>query len=128
VFFSSLIDSFGYILAYPVKYLVLIPMRAYGFFLGSGRTTDPMEAVVSIESLLALLLALGILFRHRLRNPLSARLVVAGLVAPMPIMWSEIMHWRYYSFVYFIFLYAIVLDRHEKRSSRPPRAVVMQHA
>src|SRR6185369_5423159 len=27
VFFSNLIDSFGYAIAYPIKYLVLIPMR-----------------------------------------------------------------------------------------------------
>jgi hypothetical protein len=70
---------------------------------------------------------LGILLRHRPRSALAGRLVVAGLVAPIPIMWSEIMHWRYYSFVYFFFLYAIVLDRRERRSSGA-RHAVSQHA
>ena len=46
--------------------------------------------------------------------------VIAGLVAPVPIMWSEIMHWRYYSFVYFFFVFAIVLHG----ADRPPRARV----
>jgi hypothetical protein len=123
VFFSSLIDSFGYVLAYPIKYAALIPMRAYGLLIGSDRTTDLLEAAVSIASLAALVLALGILFQRKPRTELAQRLIVAGLVAPIPIMWSEIMHWRYYSFVYFFFLYAIVLHRQERRSLGSRRIV-----
>ena len=118
VFFSSVIDSFGYVVAYPLKYLVLVPMRAYSLLLGSGRTTDPMEAVVSIASLAALLLAVGILARRKSRDTVAGRLVIAGLVAPIPIMWSEIMHWRYYSFVYFFFVFAIVLAAEDRRRQR----------
>ena len=118
VFFSSLIDSFGYVLAYPIKYVALIPMRAYGLLIGSDRTTDLLEGAVSITSLAALVLALRILSQRKPRNGIAQRLVVAGLVAPIPIMWSEIMHWRYYSFVYFFFLYAIVLHREASRRSR----------
>jgi hypothetical protein len=126
LFFSRLIDSFGYALAYPVKYVVLIPMRAYGLLIGSGRSTVLLAYVVSILSFAALVVALGT-FSHRRRSALVQRLVVAGLVAPMPLMWSEIMHWRYYSFVYFFFLFAIVVDREERRSLGTPRAAV-RHA
>jgi hypothetical protein len=126
LFFSRLIDSFGYALAYPIKYVVLIPMRAYGLLIGSGRSTDLLEAVVSILSFAALVVASST-FSHGRRSALVQRLVVAGLVAPMPLMWSEIMHWRYYSFVYFFFLFAIVVDREERHSLGTPRAAV-RHA
>lgn len=32
------------------------------------------------------------------------------------IMWSEFMHWRYRSFVYFVFLYAVVLNVGARRA------------
>ena len=99
-------------------------MRAYGVLIGSARTTDAMEAVVSLATITVVVLAIRVL---RGRKPPSAvvnRLIVAGFVAPIPIMWSEIMHWRYYSFVYFFFLFAVVVRYFDKRrASSTPRAV-----
>jgi hypothetical protein len=117
--FAAAIDSFGYALIYPIKYLVLIPLRAYGFLLGAGRPGDAMDAVVSIASLVVLVLALQVMLQWRRASAVVRRLVVAALVAPMPIMWSEIMHWRYYSFVYFFFLVAVVLHGVERRRTAP---------
>ena len=122
--FSKVVDSFGYAPLYPIKYLALIPMRAYGLSIGSGRAADAMEAVVSLTTIVMVAFATRIL---RGRKPPSAvvnRLIVAGFVAPIPIMWSEIMHWRYYSFVYFFFLFAVVVRYFDKRrSSTTPRTV-----
>lgn len=122
--FATIVDSFGYAPLYPIKYLALIPMRAYGLLIGSARTTDAMEAVVSLATLAMVVLAIRIL---RGRKPPAAvvnRLIVAGFVAPIPIMWSEIMHWRYYSFVYFFFLFAVVARYFdERRTSAAPRAL-----
>lgn len=111
--FAQATDSFGYMLVYPIKYVVLIPTKAYGLLIGSDRAGDAMEAVVSLVSLIAFVAACRILLRkgRQRAQPIVRRLVFAGLVAPMPIMWSEIMHWRYYSFVYFFFVFAVVLDR-----------------
>jgi hypothetical protein len=121
-FFARAIDSFAYALVYPLKYLVLIPMRAYSYFIDSTRLANAMEGVVSIVSLAVLVPAVSILaLRRRATEPVK-RLVVLGLVAPMPIMWSEIMHWRYYSFVYFFFLYALVLHYVEGRRPAPSGA------
>lgn len=122
--FSTLINNFAYGVAYPLKYLVLIPSRAYAFLVGASE--DAMGGMVSILSLVVLFWALAILRdRRRPADPLIKRLVIAGLAAPIPIMWSEIMHWRYYSFVYFFFLYAIVLngEARARRASRPAPAV-----
>ena len=128
--FSKAIDSYGYALVYPLKYLALIPTKAYSLFLGSDRAGDPMEAVVSLASLIAFVMACRILLRkgRRRAGPAVRRLVFAGLVAPVPIMWSEIMHWRYYSFVYFFFVFAIVLDRAERRTRARAPVPLPAHA
>jgi hypothetical protein len=125
--FSAAIDSYAYGLVYPLKYLALIPMRLYSFLTGTTRAGNAMEAVVSIVSLAMVLCAVWILLLRK-RSPTTVRrLVVLGLVAPLPIMWSEIMHWRYYSFVYFFFLFAVVL--HLERRGLPSRhPAVSSHA
>lgn len=107
--FSRAIDGGAYALVYPLKYLVLIPTRAYSFLIDPTRLANGMEAVVSLLSMVALLLAAAIVLLRRPSTPLVRRLILMALVAPIPIMWTEIMHWRYYSFVYFFLLYALVL-------------------
>lgn len=109
VLFAKIIDSFGYALIYPVKYLVLIPTRAYSLLIDPTRLANGMEGVVSIISLLVLTVAAWIMLSRKPTTVLVKRLILMALVAPIPIMWTEIMHWRYFSFVYFFFLFAIVL-------------------
>ena len=60
--------------------------------------------------------------------PDSATPIVAAFVAPAPIMWAEIMHWRYYSFVYVFFLYALVLHHvdHVGLRRRPAKGLPMR--
>jgi hypothetical protein len=113
---SGIIDSYGYWLFYPVKYFILIPMRAYSFFIDSTRNANAMEALVSILSLFMVILALYIVLIKKRIRPIVGKLILLGFVAPMPIMWTEIMHWRYYSFVYFFFMFALILhfvERHQ---------------
>ncbi len=117
---SKIIDSYGYWIIYPIKYLILIPLRAYSFFIDSNRNANAMEGFVSIISLVMLMLALYIVLIKNPTRPIVRKLILLGFVGPMPIMWSEIMHWRYYSYVYFFFIFAVILyfiDRHPD----PPR-------
>lgn len=116
ILFSTVIDKFGYAIAYPFKYLVLMPARAYSFVVGTSE--DAMGGVVSVCSTVMFIWAVSILRGRKRPSPEVQRLIIAGLVAPIPIMWSEIMHWRYYSFVYFFFLYAVVLHREQLRQRR----------
>jgi hypothetical protein len=110
--FVHIIDWYGYALLYPFKYFLLIPMRIWSLVSGLGRAQDPMEAVVSVVTLGAIFCASAVYIRSkgdsidhmRIRN-----FVMMGFLAPIPIMWTEITHWRYYSFVYFFFLFAIAL-------------------
>lgn len=118
VIFSKAIDSFAYVIIYPIKYLALIPQRAYSFVVGSGRETDAIEGLVSIATLWALVSSLLLLTRRQKPSLLVRQLVIAGLIAPIPMMWSEIMHWRYYSYVYFFFLFAIVINASEKSGKK----------
>ena len=53
-------------------------------------------------------------------EPVVKRLIVAGFIAPIPIMWSEILHWCYYSFVFF-YLFAII--SHIESRSKQSRLV-----
>lgn len=122
---SKIIDSFGYAIFYPVKYVILIPMRAYGFFVDTSRTTNAMEGLVSLGSLAMLILVLYLVLLKIQTRPIVGRLILLGFIAPMPIMWSEIMHWRYYSFVYFFFIFAVILhfvDRHRYSLSQQTNA------
>lgn len=118
IIFSKIINAGGYAFVYPIKYLALIPQRAYSFLIDSSREGDAMEAVVSIVSIAVILISAYVLKFKKIISGQARALMVAGFIAPIPIMWSEIMHWRYFSFVYFFFLYALVLHYMESPSSR----------
>lgn len=108
VILSHIVENFGYAILYPVKYGLLLVTRPYSYL--SGSTNDAIGAIVSMLSLSAAALAFGLItMRARLR-PIVQKLIIAGFVAPVPIMWTEIMHWRYFSFVYFFFVFAIILQ------------------
>ena len=126
--FATIIDHYGYALVYPIKYLALIPQRAYSFLIGSDRAGDGMEAIVSVASFVVVVLAFRILLTKSSASPIVWRLIVAGFVAPIPIMWSEIMHWRYFSFVYFFFLFAVVLHFVERRRLPSAQHIAPLHA
>lgn len=117
VFFSVAINSYAYALVYPLKYAALIPMRAYSYLLDAGRVTDAMEGVVSLLSVIALTGSVWLLLVRR-TSELVRRLIVSALVAPMPMMWSEIMHWRYYSYVYLFMLFALIVHYAEDAAPR----------
>jgi hypothetical protein len=116
---SRIIDSFGYAIFYPFKYVILIPMRAYGFFVDTSRAANAMEGLVSIGSLAMLILVMYLVLLRIPMRPVVMRLILLGFVAPMPIMWSEIMHWRYYSYVYFFFMFAVILHFVDRPKNSP---------
>lgn len=125
---SKIIDSFGYAIFYPIKYVILIPMRAYSFLIDPSRTTNAMEGFVSLTSLAVLLLASYILLLRKPVRPFVRRLILLGFVAPMPIMWSEIMHWRYYSYVYFFFIFSVILHFVDRRRDPVKQHINVPHA
>lgn len=117
VLFSVLIDNYLYMLAYLFKYLMLLPTRAYGYFIGASE--DAMGAAVSLLSIVIFVSACVVMFSGSQKpNGLIKRFFIAGISAPIPIMWTEIMHWRYFSFVYFFYLFAIVLYIEQKKESQ----------
>lgn len=122
IFFSRAIDSYAYFLVYPLKYLALIPLRAYSFVIDPSRMGNAMEGVISLLTLAVLAPSLWILIARKPTTGLVRRLIAAALLAPVPIMWSEIMHWRYYSFVYFFLVTALVLQHVDRRRAQRPRA------
>jgi hypothetical protein len=111
---STFVERYGYALLYPIKYLVLPMLRPFGYVIGAHQ--DAIGAIVSIWSLIIFSIAGWMWMSGKQMSPIVRRLIVAGFVAPIPMMWSEISHWRYYSFVYFFFLYALVLHSENKRA------------
>lgn len=104
---NAVVEQYGYALLYPVKYVLLPTLRPFGYVIGDHQ--DVIGAMVSVLSLIIFSIAGWIWMSGRQMSPIVQRLIVAGFVAPIPMMWSEITHWSYYSFVYFFFLYALVL-------------------
>lgn len=117
VLVSTVIDNFGYAAIYPIKYVILILVRPFGFFFaGNG---DAVGAAVSILSCIAGALAIYVFAKAKRNHREIGLFVLAGLLAPIPLMWSEIMHWRYYSFVYFFFIFAICIYMDSVRTGAP---------
>lgn len=128
ILFSQVIDSFGYIVIYPIKYLALIPLRAYSYVIDPTRLANAMEGWVSIMTFAVLIPSLLLLRHKRKVDPIVRRLIIAALVAPVLLMWSEIMHWRYYSFVYFFLLFALVLHYRDHPAKQRVPADGLSHA
>ena len=106
--FAAAVDYHLYGVIYPIKYLSLIPARIYSLAIGLGRPSDPMEAAVSALTLALLLPGLFVLIFRRSRAPTAVVFVLMALLSPIPIMWTDIAHWRYFSYVYFFLLFAAV--------------------
>jgi hypothetical protein len=114
VFFSTIIDLHGYFLVYPIRYLALVPTRLYSLAIGLGRTADPMEAMVSLLTVILLASSVYVLLCRRLASSKPVRLFMMAVISPIPIMWTEIGHWRYFSFVYFFLLFAVLVHYSER--------------
>lgn len=118
VLLNNIVSNYGYFLLYPFKYILILVTRPYAFL--SANTDDLIGAIVSVWSLVALSIALWLWFSGKRLEPMVKRLIVVGLVAPIPMMWSEIMHWRYHSYVFFFFLFAILLHLESGQRVRQP--------
>jgi hypothetical protein len=116
--FSQIIDWHGYALVYPIKYLALVPTRIYSVVIGLGRQADPMEAAVSLLTLILIAVCAYVVVckRQETRNPLIFAMM--ALISPIPMMWTEIGHWRYFSYIYFFLLFGVILHYSERRSAR----------
>lgn len=114
---ATAVNNFGYFLIYPIKYVLIIPSRAYGYFIVGG-SNDFTGALVSIVSLTMLLIATWLWLKRGKLSTTVKSLILAGYVAPVPILWIELVHWRYYSFVYFFFLFALIIHLEERRALR----------
>jgi hypothetical protein len=118
VLLDNIVGNYGYFLLYPFKYILMLVTRPYACL--SGSTHDTIGAIVSLWSLVALGIVLWLWFSGKRLAPLVRNLIVAGLVAPIPMMWSEIMHWRYHSYVSFFFLFAILLHMEKGWRGKQP--------
>ncbi len=120
--FANMIDNHLYIFVYPIKYLVLVPTRLYSLTIGLGRSADLMESIVSALTVLVLVGALGLLALRLNASDCARRLTWMAICAPIPLMWTEIGHWRYFSYVYFFLLAAMIVHTEQRRRLRREHA------
>lgn len=123
ILFSRIIDWYGYAVVYPIKYLALVPTRLYSVVIGLGRQADPMEAMVSALTLILIAACIYVIAcrRQTTRTPLTFAMM--ALISPIPLMWTEIGHWRYFSYVYFFLLFALTSHYSERRTMRRLRTL-----
>lgn len=117
--FTAMIDHGAYFIAYPIKYLFLLPQRMYSWLIDPTRKSNTMEACVSLLTMFVMFRIALLVASRRFRQSPAFKFVIVGAVAPLPMMWSDIMHWRYFSFVYFFYLFALVQYRAISRQSDP---------
>jgi len=118
--FTAMIDHGAYFIAYPIKYLFLLPQRLYSWFIDPTRASNAMEAGVSVITMVVMFRVFLVVWSRQFRESPAFKLVLLGAAAPLPMMWSDIMHWRYFSFVYFFYLFALVQYRAMNRQSLAP--------
>ncbi|MFS2023592.1 hypothetical protein [Massilia sp. CT11-137] len=119
VIFTAMIDHGAYFIAYPIKYLFLLPQRLYSWFIDPTRKSNTMEACVSLITMFVMFRIALLVPSRRFRSSPLFRYIVIGAIAPLPMMWSDIMHWRYFSFVYFFYLFALVQYRTVSPKAEP---------
>lgn len=111
-FFNYCVDNGMYWVIYIPKFIILMMSKTWSLLLTSDfmdRKFDVAEGFVSVMSLIVFLGAFLMLLLRKVSRPFGY-LFFMGLVAPLPLMWTEIFHWRYFSYVYFIFLFAIMKE------------------
>jgi hypothetical protein len=116
--FSELQRYGLYWLIYPVKYIVYPSLRIWSL-IGSGIKTSSfnlLESIVSIFSLVFIFYSF-LLLSSKHSSMLVRKLIWIGLLSPVPIMLTEVGHWRYFSFVYVFFLAAVFKAREMKKSN-----------
>lgn len=124
IYFSSLILNGWYIAIYFAKYIILMLSKGYqGFNVGfdfSGRLQDAHEFFVSLLSSLFFIAAISrhLLAKYSIKeNKNDSRFLYLALFSPIILLFSDIFHWRYSSFVFvFLLFYFFSSARIEKRS------------
>lgn len=106
-FFFELVSNGGYFLVYFIKYLMLLFSKFYqGFnasFDFSNRLQDGHEFVVSLLTIIMFFYSLYFVYFKKYNS--NKVYFYLALFAPILLMFSNILHWRYSSFVYVFYLF-----------------------
>jgi len=108
IFTSKLIHDGFYFIIYFLKYFLLLTSKFYqAFNVGfdfSGRVQDFHEFIVSFITLIIFSLSIYC-FCMKKKSRKDKRYIYMALVSPVIVMFSDIFHWRYASFVYIFYLF-----------------------
>lgn len=117
--FIDMVDSYLYFIIYPFKFIALAMFRFYGVFVAANEDAANslvMEAYISLLSVAIATYSFWLyMFRRRSLCYTSKALFLMGFLSPIPILWSDIGQWRYYSFTYFLFSAGLIVHFESKR-------------
>ncbi|CAB1259799.1 Uncharacterised protein [Vibrio cholerae] len=118
VYFAEAIRHYLYAIIYFPKYVFLIVMRIQSVlvhgFLGEYKS-NLRDFLTSIYSLF--IISYSILRVHKVKS-YGFKFLMIAIWSPFPLMFSDIVHWRYYIFVLPIFIiYPIMKDSKENHKS-----------
>ncbi|MGC9460076.1 hypothetical protein [Vibrio genomosp. F10] len=117
-FFGSGIRKGLYILLYLPKYLFLIVMRMWSAYmegLFGDYQANLRDFLLSLYSIA--LICWAFIFNHRYKS-YEFRFLIMGVFSPFPLMFSDIVHWRYYIFCLPFFMTYIVLRGREPKINK----------
>ncbi|WP_418113766.1 hypothetical protein RJD40_00870 [Vibrio scophthalmi] len=110
-FFADEIRNGFYIFLYIPKYLYLMLIKVWGLYMDGlfgGNKSILRDFLTSIYSFSVMLFA--VLSRHK-RKSYPFRFLVLGFLSSYPLMFSDIVHWRYYIFSLLFFITYLVLNK-----------------
>lgn len=129
--FIDSVDSYLYFLIYPFKFLALAIFRFYGVFVAANADSANslfMESYISLLSIAIIAYSFWLyMVRRKSLCYASKVLFLMAFLSPIPILWSDIGHWRYYSFTYFLFIAGLIVHFETKRVSNGRSLLGAEH-
>ena len=111
VIMSELIRKYLYFLVYFPKYLLLILIRIWSAYLQGiegDYKSNFRDLLVSLYSIVVVFYSVFSIHRYKSRN---FKFLLIAILSPLPLMFSDIFHWRYYIYVLpFFIYYSLVKD------------------
>lgn len=111
IFLSNVNNNFLYFIFYIPKYIVLVVYRLWSLLLYGGELEYASNIRDGLTSLYSMCLIVIAMIRRR-RGDLSNKIFWIAVLSPIPIMFSDIMHWRYYLFTLPMYLMVVLTNRH----------------
>lgn len=116
--FSNLIRNYMYFVAYIPKYIMLILSRFWTIIVSGIHADAKANLLGFLFSLYTILVLILVVFKVHNKKSDSYPYLMMAIFSPLPIMFNDIFHWRYYIFTIPVFIFYLnqrKINNSEKR-------------